>query len=152
MACSPVPDAGPFITSVSDHVGCPVAALRGELDIASAPALREELLALLRPEASRLIIDLSAVGYADASGTAVLVGSQRRAHLFGGWLRLVAPAPALAEVLAATGLNRYLATFPTIEAAIIGPLPGTSAASTCGRPPGTRPPAARPAVESSAQP
>jgi anti-anti-sigma factor len=147
MACSTAPAAGLSITSVSERVGCPIAALRGELDIASAPALREELLALVRPEASRLIIDLSAVGYADASGTAVLLGSQRRAHLLGGWLRLVAPAPAIAEVLAATGLSRYLATFPTIEAAIIGPLPDTSAANTCGWPPG-----ATPTVESSAQP
>lgn len=46
--------------------------LRGELDIASVSALREKLLGLLSPAASRLIIDLSAVGYADASGVAVL--------------------------------------------------------------------------------
>jgi hypothetical protein len=32
----------------------------------SAPALREELLGLLGPGASRLVIDLPAVGYADA--------------------------------------------------------------------------------------
>ena len=70
-----------------------IAALSGELDIACAPALREQLLGLLRPAASRLVIDLSAVSYADASGLAVLVATGRRAGLLGGFLRLAAPAP-----------------------------------------------------------
>jgi len=123
MGCSTVPSAGLFITSVTERDGCAIAVLRGELDIVSAPALREEILALLRPESSRLIIDLSDVGYADASGIAVLVGSRRRADLLGGWLRLAAAGPEIAEVLAVTGLNRHLATFPSVKAAIIGPLP-----------------------------
>jgi anti-anti-sigma regulatory factor len=33
---------------------------RGELDIAAAPIMREKLLAILAPAASRLIFDLSA--------------------------------------------------------------------------------------------
>jgi anti-sigma B factor antagonist len=42
-----------------------IATLRGELDIASAPALREQLMSLLHPGTSRLVLDLSAVSYAD---------------------------------------------------------------------------------------
>jgi STAS domain len=61
-------DRGLSLTSRPEHGGCTVAMLSGELDITSAPALREELLSLLSPAASRLIIDLSATGYADASG------------------------------------------------------------------------------------
>jgi len=97
-----------------------IAVLRGGLDLTSAPALREKLLGLLRPGASRLIVDLSAVGYADASGLAVLVGAGRRAGLLGGWLRLAAPTPDVARVLSATGLDRHLATFPTVADAITG--------------------------------
>ena len=41
--------------------GIVIAELAGELDIATAPALREQLLSLLRPGSSRLIIDLSRV-------------------------------------------------------------------------------------------
>jgi anti-anti-sigma factor len=55
--------------------------------------LREHLLGLLRPGASRLVIDLSGVTFCDASGLAVLVGVARRAGLLGGVLRLAAPAP-----------------------------------------------------------
>jgi anti-sigma B factor antagonist len=113
-------DASLSLTSRTDRGGYVIAALSGELGIASAPALREQLLSLLRPAASHLIIDLSAVEHADASGLAVLVGSRRRARLLGGSLRLAAPSPEVARVLSATGLNQHLDIFPTVRAAITG--------------------------------
>lgn len=130
---STVPDpaahcSGVFVASRADRDGCVVAVLRGELDIASAPALRDELLGLLRPGAGRLVIDLSAVGYADASGIAVLVGTGRRAELLGGWLRLAAPAPAVARVLSVTGFHQHLDIFPTVEEAITGRHPDAGTA------------------------
>ena len=116
----------------AEHDGYVIAAVRGELDIASAPALREQLLSLLRPAASRLIIDLSAVGHADASGLAVLVSSRRRAGLLGGSLRLAAPSPEVARVLSVTGIDKHLDIFPTVQADITGqrPLTGTAEART----------------------
>jgi anti-sigma B factor antagonist len=101
-----------------------VATLSGELDIAAAPIVREKLLAMLAPAPSRLAIDLSAVSYADATGLAVLVATDRRARLLGGILRLAAPSPQVANVLSITGLNRHLEIFPTIHAAITSP-PGS---------------------------
>ena len=44
----------------------PIATLRGELDIAIAPALRERLLSLARPGTIRLVVALTAVSYVDA--------------------------------------------------------------------------------------
>ena len=117
----PVTEGGPGLSLGTRieraHV---IAALSGELDIVSAPELREQLLGLLRPAASRLVIDLSAVRYADASGLAVLVGTARRAMLLGGYLRLAAPTPAVARVLSLTGLHLKLDIFPTVSAAITG--------------------------------
>jgi anti-anti-sigma factor len=112
-------DAVLRLTSRADRGGYVIAALGGELGIASAPALREQLTGLLRT-ASHLIIDLSAVEHADASGLAVLVGSGRRARLLGGSVRLAAPSPEVTRVLSATGMNQYLDTFPTVRAAITG--------------------------------
>jgi anti-anti-sigma factor len=107
------------LTSPTDRGGYVIAALSGELSIASAPALREQLVSLLRA-ASHLIIDLSAVEHADASGLAVLVGSRRRARLLGGSLRLAAPSPEVARVLSATGMDQHFEIFPTVRAAITG--------------------------------
>jgi anti-anti-sigma factor len=70
-----------------------IAELSGELDLACAPALREQLAGLLPAGCSRLVIDLSRVSHCDASGLAVLIGIGRRARLLGGFLRLAAVSP-----------------------------------------------------------
>ena len=113
-------DADLSLTSRTERGGRVIATLRGDLCIASAPALREQLHNLLQPSASQLIIDLSAVECADASGLAVLVASARRAGLLGGSLRLAAPSPEVARVLAVTGMNQHLDVFPTLRAAMAG--------------------------------
>lgn len=113
-------DPGPKL-SVQTAGDFTIAELTGELDIAGAPALREQLLNLLRPGSSQLVIDLSKVSFCDASGLAVLVGTGRRARLLGGFLRLAAVSPVVGEALEITGLQRNLATFPTVQAAVTAP-------------------------------
>lgn len=97
--------------------GYTVATLSGELDVACSPVLREQLLGVLRPQASRLVIDLSQVTFCDASGLAVLVGTGRRAGLLGGLLRLAAPAPTVVAALRLSGLRRQFDIFSTVQAA-----------------------------------
>jgi anti-sigma B factor antagonist len=103
--------------------GITIAELTGELDIASAPALRDQLLNLLRPGSSRLVVDLSRVSFCDASGLAVLVSTARRARLLGGFLRVAAASPQVGHVLNITGLDRHLANFPSVQAAATGAQP-----------------------------
>lgn len=114
-----------------------IAELTGELDIASAPDLRERLLALLRPSSGRLVIDLSRVSFCDASGLAVLIGTGRRARLLGGFLRLAAVPPEVSRVLRSTGLDQHLVVFPTTGLAASAPSTpssGTGAATQTARP------------------
>ena len=111
-------DIGPVTFTVLTALdGTVIVTIGGDLDISSAPAVRERLLSLLRPGACRLVIDMSAVRYADASGIAVLVSTQRRAVLLGGGLRLAAPRPEVAMALTVTGLSRHLTAYPTVRAA-----------------------------------
>jgi anti-anti-sigma factor len=120
-AAAPEPVPGPaagLSLSWRAQGGHTIAALTGELDIASAAALREQLLGLLRPNAARLVIDLSGVSYCDASGLAVLVGTGRRAELLGGVLRLAAPGPLVGSALRVMGLHRRFDVFPSVSAAV----------------------------------
>src|SRR5580658_1729724 len=122
--------------SARSQSGITIAELTGELDIANAPALREQLLGLLRPGSSRLVIDLSKVSFCDASGLAVLVNTGRRARLLGGFLRLAAVSPQVGRVLNITGLDRHLEIFPTVQAAATGAQAakhGTAGAAARGR-------------------
>jgi anti-anti-sigma factor len=100
--------------SVSAAGGIAIAGLSGELDIACAPALREQLLGLLSPGSSRLVIDLSKASHCDASGLAVLIATGRRATLLGGFLRLAA-------VSHITGLRQHFGVFPTVQAETASP-------------------------------
>jgi len=100
-------------TLTADHQprdGDTVVALSGDLDIASAPALRERLRTVLDGTVGgRLIIDLARVGFCDASGLAVLVGGFRLARERGLVTVLAAPQPQVMKVLHITGLDRVLA-------------------------------------------
>jgi anti-anti-sigma factor len=112
--------------------GITIAKLSGELDVACVPALREQLVRLLRPGSSRLVIDLSKVSHCDARGLAVLIGTGRRARLLGGFLRLAAVSPQVDQVLHITGLRQHLGVFPTVQAATASPqgVPSTKDAAT----------------------
>ena len=107
----------PLYSRVRAEAGVTVAELAGELDLASAPALREQLLGLLRRGSSRLVLDLSRVSFCDASGLAVLVGTSHRARRQGGFLRLAAVPQQAVRVLGLTGLDRHLPVFATVLAA-----------------------------------
>jgi anti-anti-sigma factor len=97
-----------------------VAVLSGGLDGTRTTALREQLLRMLHP-AGRLVLDLSLVSHIDASGLAVLVGTERRARLLGGSLRLAAVKPAVDMAVRAAGLDRLLEIFPTVHSAVSSP-------------------------------
>jgi anti-anti-sigma factor len=95
-----------------------VVRVRDALDAATAPALRERLIGLLRPGRRLLVLDLSRVPSCDSAGLAVLIGAQRRARLLGIVLRLAAPSPPVARLLRLTGLDRSLTICPDLSSAL----------------------------------
>lgn len=77
----------------------------GELDLATAPAFREQVEVLLDATGARhLYLDLSAVGFIDSIGIGAILGRYRRLRATGGEMTLVAPGPALRPVLEMSGL------------------------------------------------
>ncbi|MCO5968306.1 STAS domain-containing protein [Actinoallomurus soli] len=100
--------------------GRTVIAIRGELDIATTPALRTRILTILADTTTPVIIDLSAVSFCDASGLALLVGTQRRARLHGLAVTLAAPRPNVTKLLRITGLDHAFDVRPTLADARFG--------------------------------
>ncbi|RJK98338.1 anti-sigma factor antagonist [Vallicoccus soli] len=75
----------------------------GDLDLATAPALREELLRRLRQ--GDVVLDLGGVGFLDSSGLHALMASHRRATLMG---RRFCVAGARAGVLTVLRLTQVV--------------------------------------------
>lgn len=92
-----------------------VLVVQGEVDMASAPDLRDALEALIDGGRTRLVVDLSSVDFMDSSGVGVLVGAHRRLEESGGGLALVCGEGPVRRVLGITGLDEVFAVHGTLE-------------------------------------
>jgi anti-anti-sigma factor len=109
-----------LVLSVRRQDGCTIMTISGELDIACAYALREQLLGVLGTQGSRLVADLSGVTFCDATGLSALTAASRRARLLGGVLCLAAPSVPVTTVLRLTGSGPQFGIFATVRDAIRG--------------------------------
>jgi anti-sigma B factor antagonist len=98
-----------------DVDGWTVVRASGEIDVATAPELRERLTELIDAGTTRLIVDLEDVDFIDSTGLGVLVGSARRARETGGDVRLVCTNPRILKVFQATGLHEVFAIGSTLD-------------------------------------
>ena len=90
----------------------------GEIDVYTAPALREELGALIDSEHTDLIVDLTKVGFMDSTGLGVLVGALKKVRTIGGDLRLVINEEKILKVFRITALTQVFTIYPTIDEAL----------------------------------
>jgi anti-sigma B factor antagonist len=83
----------------------PVLEASGELDLAVAPWLSEQLDSLFVGGASSVILDLSSATFLDSTALGVLVGVLNRCKDLGGCVHLVVTEPQILRVLSITGLR-----------------------------------------------
>jgi anti-sigma B factor antagonist len=82
--------------------------IAGELDLYTAPDVRDEL-AALPAEARRVAVDLTELTFVDSAGIAALLVAARRLRARGGVMTLVVEDPRVLRVLEVSGLDRYFA-------------------------------------------
>ena len=79
-------------------------ALTGELDLATAPRVEEELEQAERARPGRIVLDLRGLTFIDSSGLRVIVAADARARAEGRRLTLVQGPEAVRRVFEITGL------------------------------------------------
>ncbi|MDF1543022.1 MAG: STAS domain-containing protein [Anaerosomatales bacterium] len=99
------------ITAVQADGVCTMS-LEGEVDVYTAPRLKETLIDQIESGCSRIIVDLEGVGFIDSSGLGVLVGGLRRANERDGAIRLVCTRENILKIFRITGLDKVFAIFP----------------------------------------
>ena len=103
---------------VRDADGWQVVAVSGEIDIRTAPQLRERLNAVLDEGVTKLIVDLEGVDFMDSTALSVMVGAHKRLQRAGSGLVLVCTRPQLLRVLDLTGLSRVFTVHDELAGAL----------------------------------
>ncbi|MFG2006734.1 STAS domain-containing protein [Spirillospora sp. NPDC048911] len=86
----------------------------GDLDLVTAPALRDQIGALIDARtAPRIALEMSRLTFCDSSGLNALIRLWKRAVAAGGQLVLLRPGSGLIRMLETTGLNRFLRVVDT---------------------------------------
>jgi anti-sigma B factor antagonist len=98
--------------------GVPVVAASGEIDVATAPPLRDRLQALTTSGNANVVVDLLGVTFLDSTALGVLVGALKRCREAGGDLPLVIAEPRILKVFEITGLTGVFSIFETVHEAV----------------------------------
>ncbi len=106
--------------STSSRTPWTVLHVRGEIDMASAPQLRQEVVRLVDQGDRHLVLDLSEVAFCDSTGIGVMVAAVKRARTAGGDVRLVCVNERLREMFAITRLDRVFDLFDLVDDAVAG--------------------------------
>jgi anti-sigma B factor antagonist len=94
-----------------------VLAVKGEVDVYSAPRLREKLVELVSQGHRHIVVDLESVDFLDSTGLGVLVGGLKRLRSHEGDLTLVCTQARILKVFEITGLTTVFRIADSVEKA-----------------------------------
>jgi anti-sigma B factor antagonist len=94
------------VSAQPDNGGVAVVNVQGEVDVYTAPRLREELHRCLDEGKNKIVVNLADVAYMDSSGLGVLIGALKRAREEHGDLVVAAPNARISRILEVTGLSK----------------------------------------------
>lgn len=86
----------------------------GELDMATAPLLRDALLPLVNERTADIVLDLDEVTFLGSTGLSALVDAWRRAQQTGATLRMIATSSIVHRPLTLTGLDEVFQLYRTV--------------------------------------
>jgi len=90
----------------------------GEIDVYTAPALREKLTALVDAGHVDLVVNLTEVRFMDSTGLGLLVGVLKRVRGLDGRLQLVIDSERLLKVFRITALTQVFTIRETVDEAL----------------------------------
>nr|WP_301484362.1 STAS domain-containing protein [Intrasporangium sp.] len=95
-----------------------VMTLGGEIDVYTAPFVRERLDEAVHAGRVNLIVDMTGVRFLDSTGLGVLVGRLKLTRSLGGSFRIVGTDTRVLKVFAITGLDKVFEIYPTLAEAV----------------------------------
>jgi anti-sigma B factor antagonist len=93
---------------------CAVLQVTGEVDVYTAPQLREQVVQLVDSGVRHIIADLRGVDFLDSTGLGALVGSLKRLRTHDGSFKVVASGGRTLRIFQVTGLTRAFALHSSV--------------------------------------
>ena len=98
--------------------GWTILSLTGQLDVATAPRVRQSLIEAQYSAASRVVLDLSGVEFIDSMGLGVIIGGLKRARSHHGELVIVCDRERILHIFEITRIESIVRIVPTIGDAL----------------------------------
>ena len=95
-----------------------VLSVGGEIDVYTAPKLREQLVDLVNSGQYHLVVDMEGVEFLDSTGLGVLVGGLKRVRAHEGSLRLVCTQERILKIFRITGLTKVFPIYDSVADAV----------------------------------
>jgi anti-sigma B factor antagonist len=111
----------------------PGLAVRGQVDLATAPALTERLDAAIRESVGSFVLDVSGVDFLDSAGLRVLLRARGLLGREDRALAVICPCGPVRRVFELSGLSTVFALYPSRDAAAADLVPVESALDSASR-------------------
>ena len=98
--------------------GIEVVDVEGEIDVYTAPRLRELLIELVNTGFYQLVVNMEKVEFLDSTGLGVLVGGLKRVRAHDGSLDLVCTQERILKIFRITGLTKVFGIHASVDEAI----------------------------------
>ena len=97
---------------------CLVVAVQGDLDLFTAPDLKQRLTEAIEGGTTRVVVDLEEATSIDSTTLGVLIAAVKRLRLRDGDLAVVCSDPGIARTFEITGLDEVFGVLDTREGAL----------------------------------
>jgi anti-sigma B factor antagonist len=111
-----------FDVETTEQQGASILTLRGEIDVYTAPQLRQAIVDIVDGGATRLVVDMRSVEFLDSTGLGVLVDGLRRVKTKDGSLSIVATQDKILKIFDITGLNKAFLIHDSVDEALVEPV------------------------------
>ena len=98
--------------------GRTVVEVTGEIDVYTAPKLREQLAELVDSGRHDIVVDMQGVEFLDSTGLGVLVGGLKRIKQHDGSMNLVCTQERILKIFRITGLTKVFPIHDSVAAAV----------------------------------
>ena len=99
--------------------GRAIVAVGGEIDVYTAPKLRDQITELVSNGSYNIVIDLEAVEFLDSTGLGVLVGGLKKVRAPDGSLELICSQERLLKIFRITGLAKVFVIHDSADPSIV---------------------------------